>query len=256
MFSLRVLLFFVLYMLYAVIDLGNTFGKMAIYENGREIAFSRGRTSQLLKDLKKVKTSALIVCSVTLNSEELRTKFKDFERVLFLNKNTPIPVLNGYATPDTLGYDRLAAAVGAHFRFPEDNCLIIDMGTALKMDYIDNKGVFKGGYISPGLQMRFKALHTFTKKLPLLEAEEIPELIGNTTESCIKSGVINGMAAEINGIISRYLSKNELRVLISGGDAGFFESQIKYPTFAASNLVLEGLYRILIHNVENKKNTL
>ncbi|WP_304234312.1 type III pantothenate kinase [Jiulongibacter sediminis] len=243
-------------MIYAAIDIGNTFGKMSIYENGQETEFKRGRTSQLLKDLKKVKPDALIVCSVTLNSEELLSKFKDFEHTLFLNRDTRIPIINGYASPDTLGYDRLAAAVGAHFRFPAEDCLIIDMGTALKMDYIDKEGVFKGGYISPGLQMRFKALHTFTKKLPLLEAEEIPELIGNSTESCIKSGVINGMAAEINGIIRRYLAEHDLKILISGGDAGFFESQINYPTFAASNLVLEGLYRILIHNVENKKSTL
>lgn len=243
-------------MIYAAVDIGNTFGKMAFYQDGQEVKFIRAKTSELLKDLKKVKVSAIIVCSVTLNQEQLERKFRHFDHVIFLNKETSIPIKNNYGTPETLGYDRLAAATGAHFRFPDLHCLIIDMGTALKMDYVDNKGIFQGGYISPGLQMRFKALHTFTKKLPLLEAEEVPELIGNTTESCIKTGVINGMAAEINGIIKRYLDLGELKILISGGDAGFFESQINYPTFAASNLVLEGLYRILIHNVENKKITL
>ena len=97
--------------------------------------------------------------------------------------------------------------------------------------------------------MRFNALHTFTKKLPLLDTVEIPELIGQSTETCMSSGVMNGIAAEINGIIDEYLKKLKLRVLICGGDAPYFETKIKYPTFATPNLVLEGLNRILQYNV-------
>ncbi len=241
--------------MYAVLDIGNTFGKMALYEQGKQLFFERGKVKSLIKSLKKVKTKAILVCSVAQSKDELTATFKEFRNLIILDNNTSLPIINGYGTPETLGYDRLAGAVAAHYLFPGEHCLLIDMGTAIKYDYIDSEAVFRGGIISPGLQMRFKALHTFTKKLPLLEADNIPELIGNSTDSCIKSGVVNGIIAELNGIIERYQKKLDLKILISGGDAGFFESQINYPTFAAPNLVLDGLYRILIHNVENKSFT-
>jgi type III pantothenate kinase len=148
-----------------------------------------------------------------------------------------------------LGYDRIAAGVGANLRYPSQNCLVIDIGTAIKYDLVSAENAFEGGIISPGRRMRFNALHTFTKKLPLLDTVEIPELIGHSTESCMKSGVMKGITAEINGIIDEYLKKLKLTVLICGGDAPYFETKIKYPTFAAPNLVLEGLNRILQYNV-------
>ena len=239
----------------AVIDLGNTYGKLAFFDGLKLQSFERGKVKKLLKSLNKVKSGKNIVCSVTKSEDELNELFVEFSNRLILTKNTKLPIINDYGTPETLGYDRIAAAVGAFYKFPKENCLIIDMGTAIKYDFITREGCFKGGIISPGMKMRFKALHTFTKKLPLIEKEGIPNLIGDSTKSCIQSGVINGIAAELNGIISRYQDNGDLKIILSGGDAEFFESQINYPTFAAPNLVLEGLNRILIHNVENKNFT-
>jgi type III pantothenate kinase len=239
-------------MIFAAVDTGNTFSKYAFFEHDT-LSYARKslKSVTLIRELKKAAPSHIIVCSVTKNKTELIQAFKDFDQAIILSQDTSLPIINGYKTPETLGYDRIAAAAGAWFRFPGQNSLIIDMGTAIKYDYINNNGVFEGGIIGPGLKMRFKALHTFTKKLPLIHADGIPELIGTSTETCIQSGVINGMAAEINGIIKRYSQKGNLNILTCGGDAPFFESQINYPTFAAENLVLEGLYRILKHNVEN-----
>ncbi len=240
-------------MINAVIDLGNTFGKIGIFENDLLLNYERGiRIKSIISKLKKVKADNLIICSVTQSTDVLSQLLEGFKNGIILTPETPLPIINKYATPLTLGYDRLAAVVGAHFRYPESNCLVIDMGTAIKYDFITKEGEFIGGIISPGMQMRFKALHTFTKKLPLLQAESIPELIGNSTESCMRSGVVNGIIAEINGLIAEYHKNTDLKVLISGGDAAFFESRINYPKFAAPYLVAEGLNRILKYNVEKK----
>jgi type III pantothenate kinase len=238
-----------------VIDLGNTFGKLALFEGLELSDFAKGKVKTLIKTLNKVNPAKIMICSVTKSVEELEVLFAEFPSKMILTKESLIPISNDYGTPHTLGYDRIASAVGAFYKFPNKNSLILDLGTAIKYDFIDNEGHFKGGIISPGMKMRFKALHTFTKKLPLIEKEGIPDLIGNSTKTCIQSGVINGIAAELNGIIARYKAKGDLKIILSGGDAEFFESQINYPTFAAPNLALEGLNRILIHNVENNNFT-
>lgn len=239
--------------MYAALDIGNTFGKLGLFEKGEIQLFQKGKVSELEKTLAKEKPQALIICSVTLSKEEIENKFVKFSKKIILGSTTPSPIINGYKTAETLGYDRLAAAVGSYTRSPKTNNLIIDLGTAAKYDFLNKSRVFKGGMIGPGLQMRFKALHTFTKKLPLVESNGIPDLIGNSTTSCIQSGVINGMLAEINGIIENYQSFGELSIFLSGGDADLFDAKIKYPTFATPNLVLEGLNRILEYNVDQKE---
>lgn len=235
----------------AAIDFGNTFAKLGIFDGENLIHFYRGLgIHELKKLLKQHQPEHLIIASVTKSATELEQLFVNFSKKIILDRSTPIPVRNEYATPETLGYDRLAAAVGAYVRFPGRPSLIIDMGTAIKYDFISADGAFQGGIISPGMQMRFKALNAFTKKLPLLEPNGIPPLIGDSTAGCIRSGVVNGIIAEVNGIIERYNQYPDLQVVLCGGDAPFFESQIKYPKFAASNLVLEGLNSILLYNVK------
>ncbi|UBM58874.1 type III pantothenate kinase [Marinilongibacter aquaticus] len=238
------------------IDFGNSSGKLAVFEHGKLLENFKGDAEEVLNFIKKVNADAHCICSVAHAKEDLEALFEPIPNTLILQAETDLPIQNAYATPHTLGMDRLAAAIGTLAFFPNENCLIIDLGTAIKYDYIDKQATFKGGIISPGMQMRFRALHTFTQKLPLIQAEEIPELVGTSTETCIRSGVVNGIIAEINGIIARYEKQGELKILLTGGDADFFESQINYPTFATQNLVHFGLYRILIHNVENKSFTL
>lgn len=234
----------------ASIDFGNTRVKVGLFKNQELLDIFRvGTLSETAELLRANAVENAIVSSVTISNTDISKELKFLNSLLFLDFKTPLPIENNYVTPTTLGYDRIAAAVGANLRYPNQNCLIIDIGTAIKYDLVSADNAFEGGIISPGRKMRFNALHTFTKKLPLLDTVEIPELIGNSTESCMTSGVMNGIAAEINGIIDEYIKKLKLTVLICGGDAPYFETKIKYPTFAAPNLVLEGLNRILQYNV-------
>jgi type III pantothenate kinase len=146
--------------------------------------------------------------------------------------------------------DRIAGVCGAIQLFPGSNNLVIDAGTCITYDFVDEMAQYHGGGISPGLNMRFKAVHTFTAKLPLVSAKAGVDLIGTTTETSIQSGVINGLLSEIEGTIGRYAVKFPgLKVILCGGDAGFFENQLKATIFAVPDLVLFGLNSILIHNV-------
>jgi type III pantothenate kinase len=258
----------------SVIDFGNTYAKIGFFKDNQLIETYKGLTIDELLSLDSLKNvKNLIISSVTKSQEELNTIFKDLEiNKFFLNPNTALPIKKNYETPQTLGADRIAGAVGANFLFPNQNVLIIDMGTAIKYDYVSVDGAFEGGIISPGMRIRFEALHTFTKRLPLVEADGIPDLIGKNTIACIQSGVVNGIIAEVNGMIENYQKLGNCQVILCGGDAPFFESQIKKPTFAVAltneankiaenaiysielipNLILIGLNRILQYNV--KKN--
>ena len=170
--------------------------------------------------------------------------------IIILTYETPLPIKNKYSTPQTLGNDRLANAVGASIIFPKKNVLIIDMGTCIKCDFIDKNKNYLGGSISPGLQMRFKALKKYTAKLPLIKPSKDFSLTGDSTEQSILSGVQNGIIFEINGMIDQYEKKyDELKVIITGGDHPFFANHLKSSIFAAPNLTLQGLNEILNYNV-------
>lgn len=237
-------------MKYLAVDVGNTSVKAGFFEDTHLITVERYRSvSDVLSDTGAYTGRPVILASVAHSEEELREIFADYSRKIILSPATPVPLKNAYESRETLGYDRLAAAVGANGRFPDRNCLIVDIGTAVKYDLVSAENAFVGGVISPGRKMRFNALHTFTKKLPLVDATDIPALVGTNTEACLKSGVLNGMVAELNGMIGSYQESYNPVVLLCGGDAQHFETQIKYPTFAAPNLVLEGLIRILLYNV-------
>jgi type III pantothenate kinase len=234
----------------AVVDFGNTRVKIGYFEADKLLSVSRIAYAERELNLADFQDVEYVLVSSVLDVvKDFKNLVAKPEQVLFLNRQTPLPIGNNYETKDTLGYDRIAAAAGAFQLFPHKNALIIDLGTAAKYDFIDAAGVFQGGMIAPGRALRFKALHTFTGKLPLVDQTIKPLLIGKTTATCIESGVINGMCAEINGIIEEYKKLGEIQVIITGGDGVHFESQLKYPTFAAPNLVLEGLNSILRYNV-------
>ena len=174
-------------------------------------------------------------------------------RFVKLDHTTPLPLINCYETPETLGRDRLAAAVGAGTLHPQQNVLVIDCGTCIKYDMVTSAGEYLGGAISPGLEMRFNALHTFTDQLPLVTNPGAqPSLIGATTHDSITSGVINGTQAEVRATIDQYNSAyNDLTVLFTGGDATAVmpaELSGKKRIFADQYLVLKGLNAILQHN--------
>ena len=166
-----------------------------------------------------------------------------------LNSQTPIPVTNLYHSPETLGNDRLAAVVGAYTMHKGSNVLVIDAGTAVTYDFINQKGEYRGGNISPGMDMRFKALNQFTNKLPKYSASDTFAEIGVNTETAIVSGVVRGILYELEGYISNF-SKNfkDLKIIITGGDANFFVKNLKKTIFVIPNLVLLGLNNILQYN--------
>ena len=191
-----------------------------------------------------------ILSSVTHDAEEVLQWVRHAKQKLVLTSALPLPIRNLYATPKTLGVDRIAGVCGAHQKFPGSHSLVIDAGTCVKYDFLDKDGNYHGGAISPGLKMRFQAMNAFTAKLPLVDVVENPALIGNTTETSLQSGAINGMIEEIHGMIRRYRQEFEgLQVILSGGDSRFFENKLKEPIFAVPELVLSGLNSILIYNV-------
>ena len=171
---------------------------------------------------------------------------------MVLDHETSLPITSQYATPHTLGVDRIASVAGANFLYPGKNCLVIDLGTCITYDLIDQSGVHHGGGISPGLEMRLKAMHKFTSKLPLISMKGKPDLIGKTTKECMQSGALNGTIAELEGIIWRYRQLfKDLVIIFCGGGAIFFESKIKDDIFALPNLVLTGLNHILRFNLND-----
>ena len=169
--------------------------------------------------------------------------------MLYLGADTPLPVENLYETPRTLGYDRMAAVVGANALCPGRDLLVIDAGTCITYEFIDASGRYHGGNISPGLQMRFKALHQFTGRLPQVQAEGRLLPLGKDTDTAIRSGVLQGMEYEISGYIQTMKHKYpELLVFLTGGNEFSFDTNLKNIIFADKFLVLKGLNRILNYN--------
>jgi type III pantothenate kinase len=242
----------------AVIDLGNSFGKIGWFEGNSLIEAQHHIPFENLETvLQKHPFDAAILSSTSHDTSPLAKKISSPRVAVYeLSPSLPVPILKDYDTPHTLGADRVAAAVGAAFMFPQQHSLIIDAGTCITYDWQSESGAFEGGIISLGLRMRLKAMHTFTKRLPDLafDTAKYPTLIGKNTTNAMYSGAINGMIAEINGIIERYLKeKGKCNILVCGGDAPYFENRLNYPIFALPNLVLVGLNQILRHNVLQKK---
>jgi type III pantothenate kinase len=234
-----------------VIDNGNTLSKVGIFENDtliRKEAF--GSAKDLLRFVTGIKAEYVLVSSVTMRASDISAWPLSASRTFFLDKDLPIPIKNRYATPETLGVDRIAAACGAHFLFPGIDCLVIDAGTCINYEFINHDGEYMGGAISPGVRMRFESMHHGTAKLPLGGVIMNPPLTGNSTMLCLQSGVINGAIEEVRGIISRYVSTYPgLRVILCGGDANVFENHLNPTIFVAPEVVLMGLNSILLHNV-------
>ncbi len=172
---------------------------------------------------------------------------------LLFTPDTPVPLGSDYLTPETLGRDRLAAAVGADTLYPGRTVLIVDFGTAVTFDVVSGSR-FRGGFISPGLRTRFRALHDYTASLPSLDPADGPLPLGRTTEESIQQGVELGLLYEIEGHIARMRRKfDDLLVIFTGGDAKRFVKRIKNTIFADRDLVFVGLNRILEYHVQTEK---
>lgn len=239
---------------FLILDQGNTLTKIALFDHD---AFMWIRYFNKLSvhdveqlELDKINITAGIISSVSVDACSLLPILPDINW-LILDHNTPVPLVNRYHTPETLGKDRLAGAVAASKLFPESDVLVIDAGTAITYDIVTRNKEYLGGSISPGLAIRFKGLHTFTGKLPLIEAIPFNEITGYDTRESILSGVINGTRLEIDGFIREYKEKYpELVIILTGGDAIYFDKKLKSNIFAFPNLVIDGLKLILHYNLE------
>lgn len=241
-----------------IIDIGNSFVKVAIMD-GDEILWKERYSSPQEFDALAIKgrwpqIARAIVASTAVDTLSAAEALREAGiEVLEMNSLTPVPIGNEYATPETLGVDRLAAAVAAVEVIGCRDCIIVDFGSAITIDFVKD-GIYRGGNISPGVEMRFRALHDYTKRLPKCQpTDEVLEM-GRTTSQAIEQGVMQGIENEIRGYIEAFCKKNaKISIIFAGGDAIFFDKRIKNAIFAKCDLVITGLNRILDYNASTKQ---
>ncbi len=231
-----------------IIDAGNSRIKLGVCVKGEIVSLRSFNSLALLKQ--ELEPNIPIALSSVLNSD-FEQDFKKYENPVFwINHEVKLPFKIKYLSPTTLGIDRICNVAAIFNTNQFTNRLIIDIGTCIKFDFLNDKNEYEGGSISPGLKLRYKALNLFTDKLPLIETSEKVNLIGNSTESSIQSGVQNGIESEINGLISKYREKyNDLSIYITGGDAHYFDLVQKNGIFADEILTLKGILEIYLLNV-------
>lgn len=229
------------------IDVGNSRIKVAVFEHNKQLDFYVFDTEYALKKFKNIfekysNLEKIILSSVGKLDKSVMDFLKNSIPTEIINHNSKFPFTNLYTTPTTLGIDRMVLAAGASLRYPNKNILIIDAGTCITYDFVDNKNNYLGGAISPGIKIRYDSLNNYTANLPLLEKKEVDFFIGDSTENAIHSGIINGVCHEIDGFISQYSLKNQdLTIILTGGDADFLAKRLKSTIFANSNFLLESL---------------
>ncbi|MFK7746804.1 MAG: type III pantothenate kinase [Kordia sp.] len=241
-----------------IVDAGNTYVKVAVFQEDKMLSHESFKKELFQKKIKKIlkeyaDIDKMITSSVTKLSNDTKAFLKTLHiKVHTLTHKTKVPFQNNYATPETLGVDRIALVVAAVTQYPKQNVLVIDAGTCITYDFKTNKEVYLGGGISPGLQLRYKTLNLLTANLPLL-APKMPEsYIGDSTETAIHSGVSVGVITEIDGIIERYKEQFEhLTVILTGGDTNFLAKRLKNTIFANSKFLLQGLNNVLEYNRYN-----
>ena len=234
------------------IDFGNTFIKIGLFDEDQLIESKERLTiEEGLEYVRGISVDAIVYSSVT----ELHSNF--FDRLdksipsLSIHNDIKLPFQSMYQTPHTLGQDRIVGIAAVQSLYPERNVLLIDLGTCITTDFLDATGIYHGGSISPGMNMRFQAMNTFTSRLPLFKGPIETLVIGKSTQQCMESGVMQGIHFELEGFINHIESKySEPVVVMTGGDAFFFERMVKRHIFVVSKLLLIGLNRILLLNAE------
>ena len=237
-----------------ILDFGNTYKKLAVVSQ-KKIIYLKAQPCVELKDIieieKNYDINNVILSSVVCGTEEIEKYLSKKHTFIKLSEKTNIPIQNVYQT-ETLGSDRLACAVAAHELFPQENVLILQLGTCLTSDFVTKEGTYIGGSISSGMDMRFNALNYFCDKLPLIDYQDIQFITGKTTQESILSGVINGIIAECNYLIDYYKEKyTPLKIILTGGNTKEFENKIKGEILAFLQLVIFGLNSILDYNTKN-----
>lgn len=235
------------------IDIGNTRVKTGVFEADTLLYNESIRlkyfSKKLTEIIRKFKVTHTIISSVGKLNHEVIEFLNSTNNVLKLNHKTSIPFTNNYKTPESLGVDRIALMAASVNNFPNKNVLVIDAGSCITYDFINEKNEYSGGAISPGIEMRYKSLNSHTLKLPKLSITPVIPDFGNSTENAIHIGILNGVIQEIEGVIDQFKAKNKkLTVVLTGGDTIFLARNIKSTIFANPNFLLEGLNSILIFN--------
>jgi len=236
------------------IDIGNSRTKLGVFVRGVI------RETLTVQQLEKASIAPLLTNrlpeNVILSSVREPLEARDLDwlsvqgKLIQLDHTTRLPIHNAYGTPETLGKDRLAAVVGAYAMHPGEDILIIDAGTCITFDVLTRRGIFRGGNIAPGLDMRLRAMHTLTARLPLVQTVFPEDKLGRNTETALQNGALRGALYEISGMIDDLKETySELRVLLTGGDATLLAARLEREIIVYQHLVLQGLNKILEFNV-------
>ncbi|WP_417442957.1 type III pantothenate kinase [Joostella sp.] len=234
-----------------IVDVGNSFIKLAVFKGDMFLEVLQTEEKNILKNFSNIfkkypMIRHIMISSVGKLSEEHIKAMAVFAPVSMLTSDSKVPFRNQYATPKTLGVDRIALIAAAYYKYSAQNCLVIDAGSCITYDFLSEDGVYKGGAISPGVHMRYKAMNAYTAKLPLVSSLDFEDFIGDSTQSCMISGVVNGTVNEIEGVILQYIDRfKDLTVILTGGDSHFLSKRLKSSIFAHPNFLLEGVNYIL-----------
>ncbi|NGY38649.1 type III pantothenate kinase [Flavobacterium sp. XN-5] len=239
------------------VDVGNSRIKAAVFEGDILLEHFAFKKEELQKNIQNIlknftNTTHLVVASVGNVEKQAFLEFEKDIAVHFVSHGDQFPFANEYETPLTLGIDRMVLAAGAILQFHGKNRLVIDAGTCVTFDFINDSNEYLGGAIAPGLQLRYKSLHDFTANLPLLALESPKNIIGNSTAESIHSGVVNGLVYEIDGFIDEYRTLySNFIIILTGGDTDFLAKRLKNTIFANSNFLLESLNQTFQYKIKN-----
>ncbi|MDX1478291.1 MAG: type III pantothenate kinase [Saprospiraceae bacterium] len=232
------------------IDIGNTRTKVGVFD-GRTLVEKQSFTTLDIPEFIRSTPHQIHHVIVSSVRDQVDVSALGVSGVAVqLEAWTAVPIQSRYQTPETLGKDRLAAVVGAHFLFPNDHACVIDAGTCITYDVVTADGVYIGGNISPGLDMRYRAMHQFTSRLPSVERNDLHDLFGTSTEEALQNGGLIGVLMEIAGYVEVCREQFGTVVpVLTGGDAPYFADRLKTEIFVRPNLVLIGLNEILMMHV-------
>ncbi len=239
------------------IDVGNTRTKVTVYENStlQQLIITNNEklTKNISKQIQGIENCVDIILSSVGNlSLQTIENLKKLGNLIVVTHETSVPFKNLYATPTSLGIDRIVLAAGATLKYPNQNRLVIDAGTCITYDFINCANQYHGGAISPGIGLRYKSLNDYTANLPLEKISELHPFVGNSTSGSIQSGVLNGVIAEIEAFIDHFKHQDEnLTVILTGGNSEFLVNRLKNSIFANPNFLLESLFLLHQHIVSN-----
>jgi type III pantothenate kinase len=246
-----------IYFMILAVDIGNTRTKAAVFQGSTLLDSFVFLKIELQKSVQNIlnkhkNISHLVVSSVSDVERQVFISFRNDVEVHFVSHQDNFPFVNCYETPQTLGVDRMVLATGASLKYPNKNILVIDAGTCVTYDFVDEQNNYLGGAISPGLKIRYDSLHNYTARLPLLTPQIPQNLIGNSTAESIHAGIVNGLVFEIDGYIEELRAKYpKFIIILTGGDTVFLAKRLKNAIFADSNFLLECLNYTYLYKIKN-----